>query len=46
MASAIIDRLVHHATIICITGNSDRVKSLLRDESGVPEPTVNGQVHL
>jgi DNA replication protein DnaC len=45
MASAIIDRLVHHATVVRITGNSYRVKSLLRDEPGMVEPNLTGLVH-
>ncbi|WP_266367487.1 IS21-like element helper ATPase IstB [Tellurirhabdus rosea] len=45
MASAIIDRLVHHATVIRITGNSYRVKSLLREEVPAVEPGLNGQTH-
>jgi DNA replication protein DnaC len=32
MASAIIDRLIHHATVIRITGNSYRVKGLLANQ--------------
>ena len=34
MASAIIDRLIHHATVIRITGNSYRIKGLLSRDTG------------
>lgn len=44
MASAIIDRLVHHATVIRITGNSYRVKSLLRED--LSEVSPNGLAHV
>ena len=41
MASAIIDRLIHHATVIRITGNSYRVKGLLASEqAGVVNGTM------
>ncbi len=33
MASAIIDRIVHHATILKITGKSYRVKNYLKPET-------------
>lgn len=45
MASAIIDRLVHHATVIRITGNSYRVKSLLIGESAGQQPDETGLLH-
>ncbi|WNZ00730.1 ATP-binding protein [Helcococcus ovis] len=32
IASAIIDRLLHHATVVSITGNSYRLKEYIREE--------------
>lgn len=42
MASAIIDRLIHHATVIRITGNSYRVKGLLDKEQAAVSRLTDG----
>ena len=40
IASAILDRILHHATTICIRGDSYRLKDKLK--SGVVKPTTAG----
>ena len=40
IASAILDRILHHATTISIRGDSDRLKDKLK--SGVVKPTTAG----
>ena len=41
MASAIIDRIVHHAEIIKITGNSYRIKNYKEESIDINEPNEN-----
>ena len=44
IASAILDRILHHATTISIRGDSYRLKEKLK--SGVVKPTTAGRVRI
>jgi DNA replication protein DnaC len=41
-ATAILDRFLHHAEIIQITGKSYRLKAQVRSEEGTPSTSANG----